>query len=171
VIAAGATIEVRRSRSISAAPTSGSQRYMQTMRRCARYDARYDACSPVTWNSGTASSVPGCSAGTGGSTPATSSRMRRSSSHDNRAASTLRWVDGTPLARPLEPDVYSIVARSSGSIVAAGIATAPSAPVSSVRCRAPGGNRVARTASMCSSGRGARRSSRSWSANTTRAPL
>ena len=56
-------------------------------------------------DSGTASSVPGCSAGGCGSMPATSAPTVASSSHDISAETMLRWLDGTPLGWPVEPEV------------------------------------------------------------------
>ena len=96
VTAAGATTDTSRSRSTSVAAASGSHLYMHTTRRCARYDASSDAASPVTWNSGTASSVPSCPGASEATVPVTRSPIARSSSHDSSADRMLRCVETTP---------------------------------------------------------------------------
>src|ERR1700722_7220495 len=108
-------ISVTRSRSIRLSASSTSHLYISTI-RCPEYEALYMVLMPAIWKKGYVTSLVDPRAA-----PPSSARISLLSSD----AAWLRWVPIAPLGCAFVPEVYKMVAVSSGETTQSGGSAPP----------------------------------------------
>ena len=106
---------VTRSASIRRSASSAFHLYMSTIFRPGRKLVRKIAWQPVTWNSGTVNNMAPCASGSAGTSSGWRSAMIATDDSKHMIAEQIaRWVEMAPFGKPVVPDVYMMVASSSG---------------------------------------------------------